>query len=44
MQENKIKVIANIPNGYECNNRIYSPNGGAEHLLQETGRTHPKYL
>lgn len=30
MSENKIKVIANLPNGYECNNRIYSPNGGQD--------------
>lgn len=30
MYENKIKVIANMPNGYESNNRIYSPNGGGQ--------------
>ena len=43
MHKNKIKVIANLPNGYESNNRIYSPNGGGEPLQQEIGRMPRKY-
>ena len=44
MQENKIKVIANIPNGYECNNRIYSPNGGGRTLTARDWKDAPKIL
>lgn len=44
MCENKIKVIANIPDGYESNNRIYSPNGGGRTLTARDWKDAPKVL